>query len=89
MREKETYTDKANLSGYSKDELLAQCMDLNLPVSRFDSIEALRNHLEAAYDEIGETHEVDIDPELKEECVYIGKRDPIFKFVLTKFIQLF
>jgi hypothetical protein len=89
MREKETYTDINNLSSCSREELLAQCLDLNLPVSRFDSIEALRNHLEAAYDEIGENLEAEIEPELQEECVYIGKRDPIFKFMLTKLIQLF
>jgi hypothetical protein len=89
MKEKEIYIDETNFSNYSRDELLAQCLDLNLPVSRFDSIEVLRNHLEAAYDEIGEKPNTDIDPELKEECVYIGKRDPIFKFMLTKFIQLF
>jgi len=87
MREKETYTE--NLSSYSREELLAQCLDLNLPVSRFDSIEALKNHLEAAYDEIGEISDTEIEPELQEECVYIGKRDPLFKFMLTKFIQLF
>jgi hypothetical protein len=89
MREKETYIDTNNLSSFSREELLAKCLDLNLPVSRFDSIEALRNHLEAAYDEIGENSEPEIEPELQEECVYIGKRDPIFKFMLTKFIQLF
>jgi len=89
MKEKEIYIDETDFSNYSRDELLAQCLDLNLPVSRFDSIEVLRNHLEAAYDEIGEKPNTDIDPELKEECVYIGKRDPIFKFMLTKFIQLF
>jgi len=89
MKEKEIYIDETDFSSYSRDELLAQCLDLNLPVSRFDSIEVLRNHLEAAYDEIGEKPNTDIDPELKEECVYIGKRDPIFKFMLTKFIQLF
>ena len=89
MREMETYSDTKNLSNCSREELLAQCMDLNLPVSRFDNIEALRNHLEAAYDEIGENSETYIEPELQEECVYIGKRDPIFKFMLTKFIQLF
>ncbi len=89
MRETDTYTNKNNLSNYSQEELLAQCIDLNLPVSRFDKIEALRNHLEAAYDEIGENSETEIEPELQEECVYIGKRDPIFKFMLTKFIQLF
>ena len=83
------FTEGTDFSCYSRDELLAQCLDLNLPVSRYDSVEVLKNHLEAAYDEIGETSNADIDPELKEECIYIGKRDPIFKFMLTKFIQLF
>jgi len=89
MREKDTYTKQNNLSNFSREELLAQCLDLNLPVSRFDNIEALRNHLEAAYDEIGGNSKYEIEPELQEECVYIGKRDPIFKFMLTKLIQLF
>jgi hypothetical protein len=89
MKEKEIYIDGTDFSSYSRDELLAQCLDLNLPVSRYDSVEVLKNHLDAAYDEIGENSNTDIDLELNEECVYIGKRDPIFKFMLTKFIQLF
>ncbi|QQS35221.1 MAG: hypothetical protein IPM56_13305 [Ignavibacteriales bacterium] len=72
----------------SKDELLEKCLDLRLPVSRFDSYQTLDNFLKAASDENdfekNENHSEVIE---EEEPVYLGKYFS-FKYVLGKVLTL-
>lgn len=76
-----------------REDLYRECRDLNLPVTPTDSIETLKHFIEAAYDEIEETNEPDVqmdmsDFNLEEDPIYIGKRNSL-KYMLLKFIPFF
>ena len=69
--------------GKSREELLDECTDLRLPVTRFDSIEVLEGYLKAASDECSDKTETLFEDELADDPVYIGKR-PILEMLLRK-----
>ena len=75
----------------TKDELLEKCLDLRLPVSRFDNYQTLENFLKAASDEAGEStsNEVIADKAIteEEEPIYLGRHFS-FKYVLGKVLTL-
>lgn len=74
----------------TKDELLEKCLDLRLPVSRFDSYQTLENFLKAAGDEAGDCQvctDNKADLTFEEEPIYIGKHFS-FKYVLGKVLTL-
>lgn len=82
--------------GFSSDlreDLYRECRDLNLPVTPRDSVETLKHFIEAAYDEIEERNKpavstYDMDFDLEEDPIYIGKRNS-FKLMLLKIIPFF
>lgn len=75
----------------TRDELLEKCLDLRLPVSRFDSYQTLENFFKVAKDEAGETNSnpdsADVLELEEEEPVYIGKFFS-FRYVLGKVLTL-
>ncbi|HVO74334.1 MAG TPA: hypothetical protein VMT35_09955 [Ignavibacteriaceae bacterium] len=73
---------------WSKDELLSECNDLRLPVSRYDSKEVLSLYLQAANDEANKnaSHENNVEEDLGD--IYIGKRN-WFKSAFIKVLTLF
>lgn len=70
----------------SKEDLLNECYDLNLPVNRNDSYQTLQLHLQAAYDEVGTKKSSAIDPELEAMEIYIGKMNILEKFKIRKYL---
>ncbi len=77
------------VTNLTKDELLEKCLDLRLPVSRYDSYETLNNFLKAASDESSTKKEEVVNQfdEDDEDPVYLGKYFS-FKYVLGKVLTL-
>ncbi|MGE5795308.1 MAG: hypothetical protein ACM34N_00920 [Ignavibacteria bacterium] len=73
---------------WSKDDLLSECNDLRLPVSRYDSKETLALYLQATHDEINKNvpHESIVEEDIGD--IYIGKRN-WFKSAFIKVLTLF
>lgn len=75
----------------SKEELLEKCLDLRLPVSRFDNYQTLENFLKVARDEAGESEVSEVQSDIpaveEEEPIYLGKHFS-FKYVLGKVLTL-
>lgn len=69
----------------SWEELFDECCDLRLPVSRKDSVETLKSHLHAVYDESGNKGQNVVDEELEEDPVYIGKYSRL-KVIINKIL---
>jgi len=69
------------------EELLTECLDLKLPVSRFDNTKTLQLHLQAVYDE---TEKLDKTPQdfYEEDIdgIYIGKWKGKVRIALGKFL---
>ncbi len=73
-----------------RDELLTECYDLNLPVSRNEGKEVLTFYLETANDDVVTPSESrGIETLLQKEAIYIGRHEPKIKIIISKFIQLF
>ncbi|MGE5809862.1 MAG: hypothetical protein ACM339_00045 [Ignavibacteria bacterium] len=73
---------------WSKDDLLSECNDLRLPVSRYDSKETLALYLQATHDENNKN--VPDESTVEEDIgdIYIGKRN-WFKSAFIKVLTLF
>ncbi len=74
------------VQGISKEALIDECLDLNIPAKRYDSTEVLQKHLQAAYDETNPVKGIFRDPELEKSNIYIGKVSLFNKLKLRKYI---